>query len=186
MDATLQNDLATTSENNAFISNGADIISKAEAVGLDLRILYQSVIDLSGNGLLTANCINLAAGILLQDLGLPNYFFAHITKQSLTQLLQSIASNIRVVEGHAALFGRVAHIDFDLSYESEEQRVRIATEETRDSMEAVLEELLPGHRREYYYSPENGYYTYIIRSETVADFAKEDFKKSPFVFCPLR
>ncbi len=182
MDATLQNDLATASGNNSLISNGADIIGKAEAVGIDLRILYQSVIDLSAEGLLTANCINLAAGILLQDLGLPNYFFAHITKQSLTQLLQSIASNIRVLEGHAALFGRVANIDFDLSYEAEEQRVRIATEETRDSMEAVLEELLPGHRREYYYSPENGYYTYIIRSETVADFAKEDFTKSPFLF----
>ncbi len=94
MDATLQNDLTTTSGSNSFVSNGADIISKAEAVGIDLSILYQSVIDLSANGLLTANCINLAAGILLQDLGLPNYFFAHITKQSLTQLLQSIASNI--------------------------------------------------------------------------------------------
>ncbi len=129
MDATLQNDLATTPGNISLISNGADIISKAEAVGIDLRILYQSVIDLSADGLLTANCINFAAGILLQDLGLPPYFFAHITKQSLTQLLQSIASNIRVLEGRAALFGRVAHIDFDLSYEAEEQRVRIATEE---------------------------------------------------------
>ena len=182
MDSAIQHDLTTVPQNTSLLSNGADIISKAEVVGLDLRILYQAVIDLSADGLLTANCINLAAGILLQDLGLPPYFFAHITKQALTQLLQSIALSIRVLDGRAALFGRVAHIDFDLSYEAEEQRVRIATEETRDSMEAVLEELLPGHRREYYYSPENGYYTYIIRSETVADFAKEDFKKSPFLF----
>ena len=182
MDSALQNDLATFSSEGSSPVNGADIIGKAEAVGLDLRILYQAVIDLSADGLLTANCINLAAGILLQDLGLPPYFFAHIQKQALSQLLQSIASNIRVLDGRAALFGRVAHIDFDLSAGNEGQRVRIATEETRDSMETILEELLPGHRREYYYSPENGYYTYIIRPETVADFPKEDFKDSPFLF----
>lgn len=162
--------------------SGADIIEKAQAAGLDLRILYEAVIDLSADGLLTANCINLAAGILLKDLGLPPYFFAHIHKQSLSQLLQSIASNIRVMEGRAALFGRVAHIDFDLSYGAEGQRVRIATEETRDSMEAILEEMLSGHRREYYYSPEKSYYTYIIRSETVADFPCEGFKESRFLF----
>lgn len=182
MDTTLQHDLASIPTKGSSPVDGADIISKAEAVGLDLRILYQAVIDLSADGLLTANCINLAAGILLQDLGLPPYFFAHIQKQSLSQLLQAIASNIRVLDGQAALFGRVAHIDFDLSYGAEGQRVRIATEETRDSMEIVLEELLPGHRREYYYSPDNYYYTYIIRPETVKDFSKEDFKDSPFLF----
>jgi glutamate dehydrogenase len=163
-------------------ADGADIIGKASAVGLDVSLLYEAVIDLSADGLLTANCINLAAGILLQDLGLPPYFFLHIQKQSLSQLLQSIASNIRIVDGKATLFSRVAHIDFDLSYGAEGQRVRIATEETRDNMEAILEELLAGHRREYYYSPENGYYTYIIRPETVADFSPEDFVQSPFLF----
>ena len=182
MDSVLENDFASIPTNGSSPVDGANIIGKAEAVGLDLRILYQAVIDLSADGLLTANCINLAAGILLQDLGLPPYFFAHIQKESLTQLLQAIASNIRVLEGRAALFGRVAHIDFDLSYGSEGERVRIATEETRDSMEAILEELLPGHRREYYYSPENGYYTYIIRPETVADFTQDDFKNSAFLF----
>lgn len=182
MNSARQHDFVSIPTNGSTPVDGADIISKAEAVGLDLRTLYQAVIDLSADGLITANCINLAAGILLQDLGLPPYFFAHIQKQSLTQLLQSIASNIRVLNGRAALFGRVAHIDFDLSYGADSQRVRIATEETRDSMETVLEELLPGHRREYYYSPENGYYTYIIYPETVADFSKEDFKDSPFLF----
>ncbi|BHH84986.1 NAD-glutamate dehydrogenase domain-containing protein [Desulforhopalus sp. 52FAK] len=182
MNQELVKDIALTGKNGVLPADGADIISKAEAVGLDLRILYQAVIDLSADGLLTANCINLAAGILLQELGLPPYFFAHIQKESLTQLLQAIASSIRVLDGRAALFGRVAHIDFDLSYGSEGQRVRIATEETRDSMEAILEDMLAGHRREYYYSPENGYYTYIIRPETIADFAKEDFSQSPFLY----
>ncbi len=163
-------------------TTGADIISKAQTAGLDLRILYEAVIDLSTEGLLTANCINLAAGILLKDLGLPPYFFDHIQKLALAQLLQSIASNIRVVEGKADLFGRVANIDFDLSYGSSGQRVRIATEETRDSMETILEELLAGHRREYYYSPESNYYTYIIRPGTVQDFPKEAFKGSRFLF----
>jgi len=163
-------------------NSGASIISNAEAAGLDPRLLYEAVIDLSADGLLTANCINFAAGVLLKDLGLPPYFFAHIQKPALVQLLQSIASNIRVVNGRADLFGRVANIDFDLSYGSEGQRVRIATEETRDSMETILEELISGHRREYYYSPESGYYTYIIRPETVRDFPREAFSKSRFLF----
>lgn len=182
MNPVLHEDLSLTPTNNSLPADGAAIIGKAEAAGLDLRILYQAVIDLSADGLLTANCINLAAGILLQELGLPPYFFANITKKSLTQLLQAIASGIKVVDGRAALFGRVANIDFDLSYGPTGQSVRIATEETRDSMEAILEELLSGHRREYYYSPENGYYTYIIRSETITDFDKNDFEKSPFLF----
>lgn len=163
-------------------ANGATIIAKAQNAGLDLHILYEAVIDLAADGLLTANCINMAAGILLKDLGLPRYFFDHIQKQALIQLLQSIASNIRVVDGQAALFGRVAHIDFDLSYGAEEQRVRIATEETRDSMESILEEMLAGHRREYYCSPENNYYTYIIRPNTVEDFTPEEFRDSRFLY----
>jgi glutamate dehydrogenase len=163
-------------------TSGANIIGKAQAAGLDPRVLYEAVIDLSADGLLTANCINLAAGILLKDLGLPRYFFAHIQKPALAQLLQSIASNIRVVDGRVELFGRVAHIDFNLSSGNEAQRVRIATEETRDSMEIVLESLISGHRREYYYSPESGYYTYIIRPETVADFPAEAYNGSRFLF----
>ena len=163
-------------------TNGSQIISLAQAVGLDPRLLYEAVIDLSAEGLLTANCINFAAGILLRDLGLPSYFFDHIEKLDLIQLLQAIASNIRVVEGKADLFGRVANIDFDLSYGSEGQRVRIATEETRDSMEKILEELLSGHRREYYFSPESGYYTYIIRPGTFEDFTPDQLEGSRFLF----
>lgn len=175
-------DASNAPVNPALPNSGADIINMAQEVGLQPRLLYEAVIDLSRDGLLTANCINLAAGILLKDLGLPNYFFAHINKQSLAHLLQSIASNIRVVEGKADLFGRVAHIDFDLSYGSEGQRVRIATEETRNSMEKILEKLIIGHRREYYFSPESGYYTYIVRPETINDFPKEDFTDSRFLY----
>ena len=183
MDTVLESGLEMHSANYPLPpTSGADIISKAQAAGLDPRVLYEAVIDLSADGLLTANCINLAAGILLKDLGLPPYFFAHIQKPALAQLLQSIASNIRVVDGKVELFGRVAHIDFNLSYGNDAQRVRIATEETRDSMESLLENLISGHRREYYYSPESGYYTYIIRPETVVDFPLEAYTESRFLF----
>ena len=75
--------------------------------------------------------------------------------------------SIKVVDGKVVLYGRVTQIDFDAAQAGVAQKVRIATEETRDSMEAVLEELILGHRREYYYSPTSNYYTYIIRPETV-------------------
>jgi glutamate dehydrogenase len=50
-----------------FSSKGAEPLGKAESVGLDLRVLYEAVIDLFSEGLLTANSLNLAAGILLFD-----------------------------------------------------------------------------------------------------------------------
>ncbi len=178
----MQSDTINEPVNPSLPASGADIINMAQEADLQPRLLYEAVIDLSRDGLLTANCINLAAGILLKDLGLPNYFFANIQEQSLAQLLKSIASNIQVIEGKAALFGRVAHIDFDLSYGGKGQRVRIATEETRDNMEKVLEKLIFGHRREYYFSPQSGYYTYIIRPETIQDYAKTDFQNSRFLF----
>lgn len=163
-------------------TRGADIIAKAEGVGLDPRVLYEAVIDLSSEGLLTANCINMAAGILLEDIGLPRYFFENIRKGALTNLLQSITTSIKVVDGRVILFGRVAQIDFDTTQASVAQKVRIATADTRDSMEELLEDFLPGHRREYYYSPASNYYTYIIRPETVADYPKEVFEDSRFLF----
>jgi len=167
------------------VSHPPHIIDKAQSVNLDIRVLYEAVIDLSSEGLVTANCINMAAGILLNDLGLPNYFFENITKASLTHLLASIASSIAIQDGKVVLVGRVAHIDFDLARGSDVQRVRIATRETRDSMEDVIESLISGHRREYYYgrgTGGEGYYTYIIRPETVNDYTKNEFKASRFLF----
>jgi len=162
--------------------SGAEIINRAISVGLAPRVLYEAVIDLSSQGLMTANCINMAAGILLNDLGLPSYFFKHIQPAALSHLLQSIGTSIKQVDGKVLLYGRVAHIDFDVELGSDIQKVRIATDETRDSMEKVLEGPITGHRREYYYSPESNYYTYIIRPETVHDVPAEAFAKSPFLF----
>ena len=81
------------------VSKGAYIIDKAQSVKLNPSILYEAVVDLSAEGLLTANCINMAAGILLEDLGLPNYFFENIMKDSLKHILGSIATSITVKNG---------------------------------------------------------------------------------------
>jgi glutamate dehydrogenase len=166
----------------ALVAKDTDIINTAQCVNLDPKVLYEAVIDLSSQGLLTPKCINMAADILLEDLGLPNYFFQNIGIESLKHLLESIATSITVEDGKVKLYGRVAHVDFGLDQGSNFQRVRIATRETRDGMEKLLEDLISGHRREYYYSPENNYYTYIVRPETVQDFSKDDFSGSRFLF----
>lgn len=164
------------------VAQGNEIIKKAERVGLDPRLLYEAVIDLSTEGLITANCINIAAGILLEDLGLPKYFFEHIQKESLVQLLKSIATSIKIIDGAVTLYERVANIDFSLAQGLDLQRIRIATEVTRDNMEKMLEGQIAGHRREYYYSGTSGCHTYIIRPETVGDFSKDAFTESRFLF----
>ncbi len=164
------------------VPKGTEIINSAKDLDLDPSVLYEAVIDLSSQGQITANAINMAAGILLNDLGLPNYFFKNIQKESLTHLLASIATSIKMQNGKVTLYDRVAHVDFDLESGSDLQRVRIATGKTRNSMEKVLEDLISGHRREYYFSPESNYYTYIVRPETVKDYTKEEFKVSRFLF----
>jgi glutamate dehydrogenase len=164
------------------VSEAGEIISKARNLNLDTRILYESVIDLASEGLVTAACINMAAGILLDDLGLPSYFFENIRKDSLKHILASIASGMRFKEGQIILHGLVADIDFNAAHLNDVQRVRIATEETRDKMEKILAGLMSGHRREYYFNPRSRYYTYVIRPETVKDYTEEQFRKSRFLF----
>ena len=84
-------------------SPGLEIINKADEVKLNTSLLYEAVIDLSSEGLITANCINRAAGILLNDLGLPDYFFETITKGSLKNILSSIARGIKTKGDKVAL-----------------------------------------------------------------------------------
>lgn len=171
-----------SSTNDAAGSKGSHIIDMAQQVNLDPRVLYEAVIDLASDGLITANAINMAAGILLEDLGLPNYFFENINRESLKHVLASIATSMAVRDGRVVLIGRVAGVDFSLEQGNAVQKVRIATQETRDNMENLLGEMISGHRREYYHSPKSKYYTYIIRPETVNDFTKEDFDDSRFLF----
>lgn len=173
----------TDTEHYVSIGKGSSyIIDKAQNVNLDPRILYEAVIDLASEGLMTAGCINMAAGILLDDLDLPNYFFENIKKESLKHILSSIATSMRFQDGKVTLYGLVADIDFNLELETDAQRVRVATEETRDRMENMLASLMSGHRREYHYSPKSNYYTYVIRPETVQDFTRKEFERSRFLF----
>ncbi|HPP67102.1 MAG TPA: hypothetical protein PKX05_04210, partial [bacterium] len=72
------------------------IINKAKNCGLDASILYEAVIELTNEGLLTAYCLDVAAGILLSDLELPKYFFRWISKDSLKRILQTIATNLQI------------------------------------------------------------------------------------------
>ncbi|MCG8687401.1 MAG: NAD-glutamate dehydrogenase [Desulfobacterales bacterium] len=164
------------------VSAGTYIINQAKRVNLNPSLLYEAVIDLSSEGLITANCINRAAGILLNDLGLPHYFFETITKDSLKNILASIAKSLKIQGEKVELSSWVADIDFDLNQGRQVQRVRIATKETRDAVEALLDNQLVGHRREYYYNPEKEYYTYMFRPETVADFNTDRFSGSRFLF----
>jgi glutamate dehydrogenase len=168
---------------NQPVSAGLEIIQRASVVKLDISLLYESVVDLTSEGLLTANTINLAAGILLNDLGLPGYFFETITRASLKNILSSIAKGIKITGDKVELHSWVSGMDFDtLTPESLFQRVRIATKKTRDNMEKLLGDELIGRRRDYYYNPDSGYYTHIFWPETVSDFGKEQFKDSRFLF----
>ncbi len=162
---------------------GEQIVNKAREAGLDPGLLYEVVIDLTAGDLLTSSSINRAAGILLNDLVLPEYFLRTISKSALQKLLKAIALSMRKDEnGDIRLYGRVAPIDFESDDEPGLQRVRIVTRETRDAMEHLLETQISGHRRAYYFSPENGYATYLFRPETVDSFTEADFKESPFLF----
>ena len=163
-------------------TGGAAIVQAAEDKGLDPRNLYEAVIDLTSEGLYTAACINLAAGILVQDLGLPEYFFRNIKGDELVSLLRSIASNIQIKDNQVILLGRVAHVAFESIKLSGNQKVRIATQDTRDNMEAMLEPDISGHRREYYFGPEKQYYTYLIRPYTISDFPTNTFLEHRFLF----
>ncbi len=128
-------------------ASSADIISMAKHAGLNPGLLYEAVIDLSADGLLTANCINFAAGILLKDLGLPTYFFTYIKKWELKQLLQSIALSVRVKGGKAYLVGQVEQIDFDSSEGQGGWKVswKIASSATDETIISVLKKgQLPG------------------------------------------
>jgi glutamate dehydrogenase len=161
---------------------GSQIIEHAKLAGLNPGILYEAVIDLSNEGLYTATCINLAAGILLDDLGLPKYFFENITQKSLKGILDIIAGSLEVKKGKVILSGRVPNADMVIEHGKNIQHIRIGTEDTKDSLELNLGPIVTGHRREYYYSPESNYYTYILKPGRVCDFPKESFSNSKFLF----
>ena len=160
-------------------SASRSIVAMSREKGLDSALLYETVIELADEGLLTASCVNSAAGILLTQLGLPEYFFRNISKDALKRLLRTIAGNMQREKGEYILRSEVseAHLAVDAGVQ-----VRIATPENRDRMEAVLETVMTGYRIEYYFGKERQYYTYIIRPERCKKPEELKEEESPFAF----
>ena len=156
------------------------VIDRAEAMGLDPRMLYETVIELASEGLLTARCVNAAAGVLLTQLGLAEYFFRNISKDALKRVLRAVANNIMVREDdEVVLRGEVAEARFDIDGGVQ---ARIATPQSRDRMEAVLNSVMNGNRVEYYFSPESSYYTYIIHPQVPPPLEAGDKPEDLFAF----
>lgn len=158
------------------------IVAISRDKGLDAALLYETVIELADEGLLTAGCLNAAAGILLTELGLPEYFFRNISKDALKRVLRAIASNMQLRDGQFVLRSEVSEARFDVDGGVQ---ARIATPENRDRMEAILNTVMLGHRIEYYFGKEHHYYTYIIAPETCKMLEEMKEGESPFAFNQL-
>ena len=87
----------------------------AARMGLDTSLLYETIIDLANEGLITARCVYAAAGILLGEMGLPEYYFRHISKDSLRRILHVIATNMQEKEGRFALSNRTAYLECQMA-----------------------------------------------------------------------
>jgi len=155
------------------------IVALCQEKGLDPGLLYESVIELADEGLLTAGCINAAGGILLRELGLPKYFFQMILKENLKRILRTIAGNLQRSNGEFVLLSEVSEARFDVEGGVQ---ARIATPENRDRMEAILASVMTGNRIEYYYGKERQYYTYLIHSEHCKRLSELADGESPFAF----
>lgn len=165
--------------NDQIMPVTGDIGDKATAAGLDVALLYEVVIELTNEGLLSAVCLNEAVAVLVGDLGLPNYFFQNISKSALKNILRVIGRNITREEGRFVLRGELAEVQMDAGHGV---RVRIANAETRERMESLPDTAMLGGRVEYYFGREHGYYTYLVRPEPCKELGELDEEESPFAF----
>jgi glutamate dehydrogenase len=141
----------------------AQLLRLAEEKELRSALLYETVLDLAREGMLTAPCIDAAAWVLLNDLGLPAYYFRTLSKPALTSALRAIAANLRWdAEGHCGLNEQAAHVETSTQHGIE---VLVACERNRAAMETVAGERMRQRRWEYYYAPQTRYTTYIIKPE---------------------
>lgn len=166
----------STNRHNGLSSSITDMVRHS---ALDPGLLYETVIELAGEGLLTAGCLNHAARILLTELGLPAYFFEHISPQALKTLLRFVATHIEQKDGGFVLRDEVAEVGLDVD---SGVQVRIATDRTRDHMETVLNPVLSENRVAYYFSRHSHYYTYTVHQENCKELAELKAGESPFAF----
>ena len=164
---------------NQTVPITGDIGDKTTAAGLDIALLYEAIIELTNEGLLTAVCLNEAVSILVADLGLSTYFFQNISKNALKNILRVIGRNITRVDGNFVLHGELAEVQLDVD---RGVRVRIANAETRDRMESLLGSAMIGGRVEYYFGKEHRYHTYLVRPEPCKELDELGKGESPFAF----
>lgn len=164
---------------NQAVSITGDIGEKAASVGLDIALLYDAVIELTNEGLLSAVCLNEAVAILVGQLGLPPYFFRNIAKDALKNILRAVGRNIARENGGFVLRGELAEVQMNAGHGV---RVRIANAETRDRMESLLDTAMVGGRVEYYFGEQHGYHTYLVRLEPCKALDELAEGESPFAF----
>ena len=155
------------------------IVEVSRAKGLDTALLYEAIIELAGEGLLTATCLDAAAHILLRQLGLPEYFFKTLSKDALKRVLRTVAGNLERRDDELILRSEVSEAHFDVDGGVQ---VRIATLEHLERMEEALNPVMAGHRIEYCFGREHQYYTYVIRPEGCREWESLAPDESPFAF----
>ena len=154
----------------------------SRAKGLDSALLYESIIELAGEGLLTATCLDAAGNILLTQLGLSKSFFHSLSKDALKGVLRTIAGTLERRDGELSLRSEVSEARFVVDGGVQ---ARIATAELLQHMEASLNPTMTGHRIEYYFGRERQYHTYIIRPERCRECQELAPGESPFAFNQL-
>ncbi len=148
---------------NGFPRNTESLARLAEQNELKAALLYEAVLDLAHESVFTAQCIDAAAWVLLNDLGLPPYYFRTLSKPALRSALRAIAANLAWdAEGRCVLGGRAAFLEAGGQGGVE---VLVACEANRAAMEAVAGERMQRRRWEYYYAARTRYTTYIIKPE---------------------
>ena len=158
---------------------GRSLVDVARQKGLDPALLYETIIELAGEGLLTATCLDAAGRILLTQLGLPRYYFTTLSADALKRVLRTIAGNLERRDGDLILRSEVseAHLDVDGGIQA-----RIATPEHLERLEAALNPVMAGHRIEYYFAQEYQYHTYIINPERCLEWGELAPGQSPFAY----
>ena len=122
------------------------IMTLARQSGLNGDFLAEVCFELAREGILTASCLEEASRILLSDLGLPEYFFRNLKKDSLREVIGTIASYVEFKHGAFALRPDITQVELGIG----NIQIRFATQENRTQMEKVLDQVMSGQRVEYY------------------------------------
>jgi len=165
------------------VRTSGSIARLAEERELKVALLYETVMELSGEGMLTAHCVEAAAWVLLEDLGLPPYYFVTLTKPALMVALRAIATNLTWdAQGHGVLSERSTYLEASGQHGIE---MLIAGETSRAAMETMAGGRMQRRRWEYCYAPRTGYTTYIIKPGDCPATEALTAGASPFAFAHL-